>query len=153
MKRTERINREREKLIGHSADGKPIWTEVGGTILTMDQKVELSARLAAKQRYHDVQVIKTKVQEAAAGFFESVVLKTAPERIVDDYFSHNPNYFVDWLVKSGYRLICDGFHAIVIHNGEEIARTTAKVPAWCADEVLVALRVDQMIEKGSNGGH
>ncbi len=152
-RRTQSIDDDREKLLGYGPLG-PIHTTVGAFNPTGDQKHELSAKLAAKQRYADVQVIKTKVQEAAAGFFEQVITRTAPDAVVADYYtSDQPTLFLDWLVKSGFRLVCDGFHAIVLRNGEEIARTTAKVPAWCADEVLVALRVDQMVEKGSNGGH
>jgi len=153
QRRTVRIDSEREKLLGMTADGQPIWTTKGMFEMTGDQAHELSAALNAKGRFQAIQVIKIKVQEAAAGFFEQIILRTAPQPVVDSYQTDQPNLFLDWLVNSGYKLVQDGLTSIVLRNGAEIARTTAKVPAWAADEVLVALRVDQMVEKGSNGGH
>ena len=144
-KRTTTIDRG-EKQIGWTPDGQPVWTELGSVVPTEDQKHELSHNLRAKQRYHDVQVVTLKVLEAAAGFFEQVVLRAAPQPVVDSYQTSAPTLFVDWLVKSGFKHHWDGLTFIVTFRGSEVARTTADVPASMHLDVIAALRKDRMME-------
>lgn len=144
-KRTDKIDSEREKLIGYGPMG-PIWTEAGATTLNGDQKEELSFNLKAKQKHSAVQQVVLKVLEAGAGFFESVVLQTAPESVRLSYQSDNPKLFVDWLVNSGFKTVQEGLTSIVLRNGEEIARSTAAVPAWLSEDVLTMLKFEQVME-------
>lgn len=148
-KRTEQIDRQREKLIGWGTLG-PIWTEAGSAVLTGDQKVELAHSLAAQRHRAAVEQCTLKVLEAGAGFFETTVMATAPQAVIESYTSRDTKLFVDWLVKSGWACVRDGFTCLVLRNGEEVARTTAKVPAIYESDVLVALRVESMMAQAKD---
>lgn len=145
-RRTAQIDAQREQQIGLTPGGEPIWLHKGDLVPTGDQKHELSAALHAKQRAGAVQTVMIKVLEVGAGFFESVVMHTAPQAVLDSYQSDDTSLFVKWLTKSGYRLVRDGLTCIVLRNGAEIARTTADVPASLKDDVLTMLRFETCME-------
>jgi hypothetical protein len=90
--------------------------------------------------------VTLKVLEAAAGFFDQVVLRAAPQAVVDSYQTTAPTLFIDWLCKSGFEHHWDGLTFIVTHKGTEVARTTADVPAWLHMDVIAALATDRLME-------
>lgn len=146
-RRTALIDAQREQQIGLTPGGEPIWLQKGDLVPTDDQKHELSAALHAKQRAGAVQTVVLKVLEAGAGFFETVVMHTAPQAVLDSYQSDDTSLFVEWLTGSGYRLVRDGLTCIVLRNGTEVARTTAEVPASLKDDVLTMLRFETCMER------
>lgn len=157
MKRTERIDRDREHQIGVTFDGQPVWTTVGSSKLTPDQAHELSHNLAAQQRYAAIQQVTLKVLEASCGFFDSIALNAAPARIADllqrpddQLTTEDKQEIVDWLVNSGFKHHWDGLTFVVTYRGTEVARTTASVPAWMQLEVLAALQTDRMMVNAKN---
>lgn len=139
-KRTARIDAQRERLLGYNTAGGPIWTEVGGPVLTGDEKYELAHNIAAQQRHAAVAKIVQNIKRGAASFFEHSVMEVAPEDL-------NEHTLGPWLMQSGFTYKQDGLKSVLLHCGTEVGSMTAKCDPLLVEDVLLMLKFEYTIEK------
>lgn len=147
MKRTERIDREREVAL--PMIGRDVFTTVGDLTLNEDEKRELSHNLALNSRTSAVVKIADAIEENAQAFFLKTFTEVAPQWVLEHVgCEEDAGPIYAWMEKEGFRWFIDGLTTVVMIGDKVLGTMPAKVEDRFAKDVIENLKLRKYFRSG-----
>lgn len=140
MKRTKRIDNDREVLLFTQADGTPVWTTAGQLRLNGEELEEKRAKLKAARQLGKVQNVVGAIRSLVNAWLESVFEELAPAGVRDQ----GEKAMGEWIVAEGYSFHRDELTWIVKRQGDVVVELPVDIDNSIRDEVLFMLRMEEV---------
>lgn len=139
MKRTERLDNDRELLLFTQADGTPVWTTAGQLKLTRSDLEERVAKLKTARHFGKLQNVVGSIRSLVNAWLETVFEELAPESVREK----GEQAMGEWIVAEGYSFHRDGLTWIVKRQGTVVVELPIDIDASIREEVLFMMRMEE----------
>lgn len=117
-----------ERVIGQTADGKPIWLDMRELLTSPEECEALGDNKRASQREAVVHKMANDVIEQGQLLLAQTLDQTLAPEAQAQLQRESPRGMVDFVSRLGFTCIQDGLTTVVKRHGKVLRTMTAKVP-------------------------
>lgn len=140
MKRTEKLDGDKELLLFTQADGTPVWTTHAQIKLTRAELEEKAAKLKTARHFGKLQNVVGAVRTLVNAWLETVFEELTPESVREK----GEQAVGEWIVAEGYSFHRDGLTWIVKRQGSVVVELPIDIDPSIREEVLFMMKMEEV---------